>query len=431
MGGFAGTHHDTVLALEQAGECRLVCTCDPALEQFTERGQNLRLTERGVRLFTDYREMLRACREELDVVTIPTPVPLHAEMHRAVVAHGLAVYLEKPPTLNAAELAAMLAVEARAVKLTNVGFNYIVDPLRQRMKQRLVAGEFGAVRRVGVRVMWPRPTSYYQRANWPGRLRLNGQLVLDSCIGNAMAHHVHDGLFWGGAARQWQWGDVREVTAELYRAHAIEGTDTVFLRATLAAGPVVDIVMSHACAPRENHYAEETIECEQATLAYHAYPPGPALPQCAITWNDGRTEEALPANINYNHENFRAYFAYLRGETERPITRLIDSQPFVHLNSQAYLAAGRIVPVPAATIQRTPTADGQAEYVAITDIDAIAEHFALQGTFPSAQGIHWARPGGTASVTDLPRLEQVIDGMIAEGTTTTPAPAETPHRAAH
>ena len=412
MGGFAGTHHNTVLALEQAGECRLVGACDPAMAQFTARGSELRFTERGVRCFTDYREMLRACRDELDVVTIPTPVPLHAEMHRACVEMGLAVYLEKPPTLNAAELAEMLAVEAGAAKLTNVGFNYIVDPLRQRVKQRLVAGEFGPVRRVCIRAMWPRNTAYYQRASWAGRLRLNGQLVLDSCMGNAMAHHVHNGLYWGGVARQWQWGEMRAVTAELYRAHALEGTDTVFVRASLADGPILDVVMSHACVPRNNAFREEMVECEQAMLAFQPYPMGPTTPQCVITWRDGRVEELPTENINYNHENFRAYFAYLRGEAERPITSLLDSQPFVHLNSLAYLAAGQIVTVPTAMIHRSPTEDSQAEYVAIADIDAIADRFAQEGIFPSAQGVSWAKAGGSAGVSDLPRLGAVVEGMV-------------------
>ena len=37
MGGFAGTHHDTIHVLEQAGECKLICTCDPDPGAFIDK----------------------------------------------------------------------------------------------------------------------------------------------------------------------------------------------------------------------------------------------------------------------------------------------------------------------------------------------------------------------------------------------------------
>ena len=156
MGGFAGVHHDTVAALEAEGVFRLVAACDPALDAFQARMDTLRFKERGVRVFTDYRDLLDACAGALDLVTIPTPIPLHAPMHRAAVEHGLAVYLEKPPTLDARELEGMIAVDAGGRFRTNVGFNFIVEPERQALKQRVVDGEFGAVQRVTAYALWPR-----------------------------------------------------------------------------------------------------------------------------------------------------------------------------------------------------------------------------------------------------------------------------------
>ena len=88
MGGFAGAHHNVVRALEIAGECRLICACDPRMDSFVDRCRELDFAARGVKLFHDYERMLDECRGELDVVTIPTPVPLHAPMHRACVERG-------------------------------------------------------------------------------------------------------------------------------------------------------------------------------------------------------------------------------------------------------------------------------------------------------------------------------------------------------
>src|SRR5207237_9307357 len=121
---------------------------------------------------------------------------LHAEMHAAATARGLPVYLEKPPTLDHVELEAMIRSDAQARKASLVGFNFIIEKARLSLKERLLAGEFGAVRGATLSALWPRPASYFARNNWGGRLLVDGHVVLDSCFGNAMAHFVHNLLFW-------------------------------------------------------------------------------------------------------------------------------------------------------------------------------------------------------------------------------------------
>lgn len=410
MGGFAGTHHDALLRLEAVGECRLVCTCDPNMDGFRPRRQDLDFAGRGVRLFADYLEMLDSCRDELDVVIIPTPVPLHAPMHKACVERGLAVYLEKPPTLNWAELEEMLAVEARAGKLTNVGFNFTVDPQRQALKRRLVDGEFGAVQKVGVSALWPRSDRYYARAGWAGRLLTDGRLILDSCLGNAMAHHVYNALFWCGSGTLWEWGGIEEVSAELYRAHEIEGMDTVFLRAGTSRGIELDIAMSHACAGEPSN--EEFVACEAASIQYRVLPGSLERIDTSyeIKWRDGRIETGEEEAMNIVDMNLRAYFAYLRGEMDRPLNRLVDSRPFVHLNGLVYLAAKRITTVSADLTKKTTLPESGT----FTSINAIAEAvqcFMTAGQFPSEQGLAWAARGGRAVPGELPSLEAVIEEM--------------------
>ncbi|MGE5550136.1 MAG: Gfo/Idh/MocA family protein [Bacteroidota bacterium] len=414
LGGFAGAHHEAVRALEDAGACRLVCTCDPRLDAFYERRRELNFAERKVRVFPDYLEMLDACRNELDIVTIPTPVHLHAPMHRACAERGLAVYLEKPPTLDWMELEEMLAVEGRARLLTNVGFSYIVDPQRQALKRRLVAGEFGAVKKVSVFALWPRTSAYYARAGWAGRLMLDGRLVLDSCLGNGIAHYAHNALFWCGTEALWAWGRVKEAAAELYRAHDIEGADTVFLQAVMDGGADLAIAMSHACTgPSRN---EERVECGRATIVYlvETNKRGGSRQNYTIHWRDGRVETGSNEVENLLLANLRAYFDYLRGTGDRPLTRLADCRPFVHLNGLAYLAARRIGTVPRSAIERTSPAGTQGISVAIQGLDGIFARFLTTGAFPSAQAVPWAAPGGRAEVADLPRLLATVEEMALE-----------------
>lgn len=406
MGGFAQEHHRVCRVLEEQGLCQVVAACDPRMDTFADAATALDFAGRGVRTFTDYLTLLDACQTELDVVTVPTPVPLHASMHRACVEHGLACYLEKPPTLNYAELDEMLAVEAKAAYATQVGFNFIVEEPRQALKRRLLDGEFGAVKRVCFQGLWPRPTTYFTRASWAARLLLDGKLVLDSCSGNAMAHYLHNVHFWCGQKDVFDWEEVVSAEAELYRAHAIEGMDTVFARGLCANGIAVQIALSHACDGTQRH--REWIECEEATIVYVT------RQEYQIAWKDGREETGPTDRRDLLVENFKSYFAYLRGETFRPPTSLSDSIPFVHFNNLTYLAARHITTVPDAFITRTPVPNDSGETVAIQGIEEACSVFFDKGLLPGEQGLPWAKSGGLATLADLPHLEAVIGNMADE-----------------
>ena len=402
MGGFAGTHHDFVNALEEEGRCRLVCTCDPERDAFADRARNLRFGERGVEFMDDYVAMLDAFRDRLDAVLIPTPIPLHAPMHRACVERGLPVYLEKPPTLSCQELEEMLTVENRATRFTNVGFNYIAEPERQELKRRIVTGEFGTVRRVCLLGLTARPRSYYLRAPWAGRLMLNGQLVLDSCFGNAMAHLVHDILFWAGTGEVLSWADIENVDAELYRAHDIQGFDTVFATARTKEGPEIRAALSHACEQKPVH--RETIVCDRATIHYDV---GASY---KVEHENGSVESGEVRRV-FLKENLSAYFDYLEGRAKRPLNRLADCRPFVAFNSLLYVAAGRINTIDNKhlAIAGSPGPD---EYLEIAGLTEVSEEFLRSGAFPGKQRAPWAGSGGCAAASDVSHLPEAIRRII-------------------
>lgn len=398
MGGFAGAHHDAVRRLEAEGRLRLLATCDPAWPAFAQRRAELDLEGRGVRCYDDYRQLLDDCAGELDFVTLPTPILLHAPMHAACVAHDVPVYLEKPPTLSVAELEAMIALDAGARRATQVGFNFIVDPLRQATKQRLLDGEFGRLRRVTVFGAWPRPASYYTRNDWAGRLHLDGRLVLDSPLGNAMAHLVHNALWWCGTSELWEWGTPRRVYAELYRAHAIQGADTVFLDAAMDSGVSLALGLTHACAGESRQL--ETLECERATLHYYTNErtPDGQVQRLAVD-ADGRREVRDEATLDRAggllRANLLAYADYVRGDTARPLTRLSDCRPFVQLNNLAYVSSGGVHQVPEQQVRRA--ADGSVE----AGLREALERFLLSGQ-PPRQTSESVGPEA------LGRVEQVV-----------------------
>lgn len=60
----------------------------------------------GVHVYQNYREMFE--QENLDIVVIATPIFLHSEMIQDSIAHGLAIFVEKPLALNGHECKSIL-----------------------------------------------------------------------------------------------------------------------------------------------------------------------------------------------------------------------------------------------------------------------------------------------------------------------------------
>jgi predicted dehydrogenase len=403
MGGFAGWHHNTVARLEERNLARLVCTCDPNAASFTAEQQNWRLSERGVCIFPDYRQMLDACGQELDLLVVPTPINLHAEMHRAGVEAGIPVYLEKPPTLDYAELEAMIALDQQAAKSTLVAFNFIIEKPRRALKQRMLDGEFGAVTGANLMAHWPRPADYFRRSSWAGRLLMDERVVLDSCFGNANAHFVHNMLFWLGENTLSSWAQLSSVRAELYRAHAIEGADTFFVQALTQAGQTMRFAVTHACAGKTSHC--ETVFCEKAEIRYIVGG------QAEVRWRDGRVERIDIGGFDGLTENYLAYHRYLRGEEDRPATSLADSRPFVVLNDLAYVSSGRITAFPAERLTDVREEKEQKDYISVAGMTGAIERFLDQGVWPGAD---WGRePGALVTAADLPRFHDTVRQMLA------------------
>ena len=83
---------------------------------------------------------------EIDVVDITAPNALHKEMALAAIAAGKHVYCEKPIAPLAGDAREMTdAAEAAKVK-TQVGFNYLCNPMVKLAREMIAAGELGEIR---------------------------------------------------------------------------------------------------------------------------------------------------------------------------------------------------------------------------------------------------------------------------------------------
>ena len=82
----------------------------------------------------------------IDLVSITAPNALHKEMSLSAIAAGKHVYCEKPLAPRAADALEMtLAADSAGVK-TQVGFNYLCNPMFTLARQMIEAGELGEIR---------------------------------------------------------------------------------------------------------------------------------------------------------------------------------------------------------------------------------------------------------------------------------------------
>lgn len=399
--GCARSHHEALAVLEAEGLCEVVGTCDP----WSHRGLRPAHVKAGVVIHPDHRSMLSALAGKADYVVVPTPIHLHGEMHRDVLAAGFACYLEKPPTLDPTELEEMVKIEAASPRASFIGFSHLFRPEYASLKERIHGGEFGPLREVELLAMWPRTGSYFQRNSWAGRLRFHDRLILDSCLGNGMAHHVHNCLFWCGNDGVWSWDRAESVRAHLCRINRIEAPDTIFLEARSVAGVRLRMALSHACAASRT---EEVLRCERATIRI-SYGPDAGI---SIQPEHGTSERIPLREKNGYVENHRWYADYLFGRRERPCTLLSDCRALVHLNALTYVSAGRIQSVPSHQIgaYRRNGGDG----MQILGIEAKALAFLADGVPPDFARVASisSREVGARDLPELvPAITQILEAM--------------------
>jgi predicted dehydrogenase len=93
---------------------------------------------------SDWRSIM--ADPEIDLVSITAPNALHKEMSLAAIAAGKHVYCEKPLAPLASDAREMAeAAEVAGIK-TQVGFNYLCNPMLRLAREMISAGELGEIR---------------------------------------------------------------------------------------------------------------------------------------------------------------------------------------------------------------------------------------------------------------------------------------------
>ncbi|MDX9980473.1 MAG: Gfo/Idh/MocA family oxidoreductase [Lentisphaeria bacterium] len=261
VGGYGNTHVNALLDHGAAHGCQIVGIVDPFAEGCRRLAE---LKSLGIPIYPDLDAFYAS--HTADLAVISSPIHLHTPQTCTALAHGSSVLCEKPLGATYQEAARVIAARDRAGRFVATGYQWSFNEAILALKGDILAGRFGAAKRLRTLVLWPRNKEYYGRNTWAGmQLDRMGNWILDSPVNNATAHYLHNMLYVLGsqvdrAIRP------RTVAAELYRANAITNYDTAAVRITVAGGAEVLYYTSHAI---EHQRGPEFIyEFEKGTVRY-------------------------------------------------------------------------------------------------------------------------------------------------------------------
>jgi predicted dehydrogenase len=336
----------------------------------------------GCEIFAGFDELLAALpRLKLNLAVVPTPIHWHTRMAVALMKAGVDVLVEKPLASTREDALAISTTRQFSGRMVAVGFQYLHAPEVLALKQKILAGAIGPLRRLTVHAAWPRSHAYYARNAWAGRLRVGADLVLDSPVSNAMSHFLMVMLFLAGRDETSLAKPVR-IGAELYRAQAIESFDTAVVRMQTAEGLKLDFYGTHSS--REIGRPSLTIEGTGGSAEWvqdsHARLTGPAG-----EW----TYSAAPES-NTRERMLRDVLARRRGE---PAFICTPEMAAVHVACVTELHAGAEITTIPATYLSNYSVQGQ-EFTYVSELGQQLAHAAHGGLSLSEAGAVWAvQPG--------------------------------------
>jgi hypothetical protein len=329
MGGFAGYAPQSRNCSRSDGQAKLICTCDPQAAAFAKEQRDWRLAHRGVRRVPRVRGHARCLpprprrRRGADAHQSARRDARHR--HRARPARlPRKTPHPRPCRARANDRAPMVAPAG----LRWSGFNFIIEPPRLALKQRMLAGEFGACA-APLSALWPRPTTYFRRNNWAGRLmsttawsstRASATPWRTSCT-TCSSGRRRRGVQLGPARR----GARRALPRPPSRARTPSSSRPTPPRAS----PCVSRYPTPAPAERHSrtHLRARVI---RYVVGSHV----------EIRWGDGRIERTPSNPSTRSTENHPSTSATCAERLPRPATTLVDARPFVALNDLAHISSG-------------------------------------------------------------------------------------------
>jgi predicted dehydrogenase len=160
--GNMGTGHAQYLIQNEVKGAILTAVCDSRQDRLAWAKEQL---GEQVRLFDDVEAFYSS--GTIDGVIIATPHYAHPELAIQAFQHGLHVLIEKPAGVYTKQVRLMNEAAARSDKVFGIMYNQRTNPLYQKLRDLILSGELGEVRRTNwIITNWYRSQSYYDSGDW-------------------------------------------------------------------------------------------------------------------------------------------------------------------------------------------------------------------------------------------------------------------------
>ncbi|WP_408007663.1 Gfo/Idh/MocA family protein [Pseudalkalibacillus sp. A8] len=175
--GNMGTAHSVMILNHRIKGAELTAVCDPSEERRKWANENL---GEDVEVYQTPDELISSAR--VDGVIIATPHYQHSEIAMKSFGKNLHVLCEKPAGVYTKQVREMNEAAAKADKVFSIMYNQRTNPVFQKVRDLVVSGELGEIRRTIWIIDWYRSQSYYDsgswRATWAGE---GGGVLINQC----------------------------------------------------------------------------------------------------------------------------------------------------------------------------------------------------------------------------------------------------------
>ncbi len=159
----------------------------------------------GVRVYTDWREMLAREGDRMDSVNVTVPDHMHAPIALEAMRRGKHVYVQKPLCHDVAECRALMRAAARARVVTQLGTQYASGTGDRLAVQLLREGVVGRVQRVIVCSNRPGAEQYRLKGPRPAQgVPPPDHLAWNLWLGTAPARDFAPDMYHPVQWRSWQ-----------------------------------------------------------------------------------------------------------------------------------------------------------------------------------------------------------------------------------
>jgi len=341
---------------------------------------------KGIPIYDDVDKMIDNVKGRADIIFIPSPIHTHFNLTRKCMHAGFDVFLEKPPVATIQDLDELTKYVSKRGRKVPVAFQYLYSSIMQQLKKRIVEGRYGGVKRIRGMAGWPRFDTYYNRTEWAGKLRIDGQWVLDGTINNPLAHMLSDELYLA-SMKPGAMAEPVSVQAELYHGHDIESEDTSSLRIMTDKG--VEILFNASLCSNAKMDPSVIIETEKATIEYIGFSKAKITHENgSIDTIDDESDKRINmlAKMSEHYENGLSYPVSL--ETCRPFTLVVNG---------AFESCGYPHPIDKKYLSNHEQSDlmGDKVKTVIKGIDHVLNAAHENGKLFSEVGAAWAKKSNT------------------------------------